>query len=86
MSAQRVRPKPFPTELEPRYLAALASGALMLDDARRYGLIEGGPSIDREHCVEILARLEAEGVEVSEDETLAVAIELMAEIGVSDVG
>jgi hypothetical protein len=35
-------PSPSP-ELPPRELAALASACLLIDDAKLYGLIEGGP-------------------------------------------
>jgi hypothetical protein len=39
----------------------LAQACLLLDDSRLYGLIQGGPDIDRARCLDILARGKAQG-------------------------
>lgn len=66
--------------LAPETLAALTAGLLLIDDARIYGLITGGPSIDREQCVAVLERLAADGVVASHEQAVCKAIEIMAEL------
>ena len=68
-------------QLSPERLAALAAGCLLIDDARLYGLIDGGPSIDRVRCRAVLDRLEAEGIVPEQDEISNAALELLAELG-----
>jgi hypothetical protein len=65
----------------PERLAALAAGCLLIDDARLYGLIDGGPQVDRARCGQVLAELERAGVVPDEGDAAAAAIELMAELG-----
>lgn len=67
-------------ELPPRALAALAAGCLLIESARLYGLVTGGPPIDVEQCEAVLARLAREGVVPTEDETQAAACRFIAEI------
>jgi hypothetical protein len=66
-------------ELSPRELAALAAGCLMIDDARLYGLVSGGPKVDREHCEAVLERLGREGVVPTKAEAQQAALDLIAE-------
>jgi hypothetical protein len=68
-------------KLSPRRLAALTKGCLLIDDARMYGLIDGGPKVDRERCVEVLDRLRKRGVVPTEEEAERAALDLMAELG-----
>jgi len=70
------------TDLSPRELAALAAGVLLIDDARLYGLIEGGPDVDRARCEELLQQAREEGIVPTKDEASDAAIVVMAEIGV----
>lgn len=67
-------------------LAALAEGLLRLDAARQYGLIEGGPKIDVEHCEAVLARLAREGVVPTDEQANASAIEFMAQVNTEAPG
>lgn len=49
----------------PKEWQVAADGAyflLSLDAARQYGLIEGGPEIDADRCMEILDRAKAMGI------------------------
>lgn len=52
---------PFPdvrllprTEDEWRIAVRAAAGLLLIDDARVFGLVAGGPDIDRDRCEEII--------------------------------
>jgi hypothetical protein len=40
---------------------------LLVDAARQYGLIEGGPEVDQERCVEILRLAKRRGITPRED-------------------
>lgn len=57
-----------PAPLEPRtreewqHVADIAGGALVLRDARRYGLVVGGPIVNAARCEEILKRAAEIGV------------------------
>lgn len=64
-------------ELAPRELAALAKGMLLLDDARMYGLIEGGPRIDRDRAETILEQLAGEGIVPTNGEATESAVEFV---------
>lgn len=53
---------PEPKDAEEWQIAVdVAHGALVLDDCRMYGLIEGGPGVNRERCFVTLARGERFG-------------------------
>jgi len=39
-----------------------ARAFLLLDDCRLYGLLTGGPKIDRDRCIELIERGRARGV------------------------
>lgn len=84
---------PFPTltyeprsEEEWRAGARLAAGLLLIDDARLYGLITGGPVIDRERCVAFLDRAAEHGVEPDEQATQDAAIALVHAFNGADDG
>ena len=62
-----------------RAAAVLAAAVLLIDDARLYGFVSGGPGVDRARCDEILHRAEAEhDIFVTADEASDLAVELMA--------
>lgn len=48
----------------------VAKTCLLIDSARGYGLIEGGPEVNVERCLEMIQRGEAIGVTPSEIEVL----------------
>lgn len=48
--------------------AALARALLLVDSARQYGLIAGGPTTNVTRCEEVLARAQARGVVPTSDE------------------
>jgi hypothetical protein len=65
-------------EDEWRSLARAASGLLLIDDARCYRLITGGPAIDRERCVEILDMAGEHGISVTTIDAAGAAVEFAA--------
>jgi hypothetical protein len=81
--AERLRARPI-ERLEPRRLATLTAGALLVDEMVRCGLIDPAVQIDVERCCNLLRALAVNGIEPDEDEALIVAVELMAEIGARD--
>ena len=50
------------TEAEWQEAANLAKFLQLVDSARAYGLIEGGPQVNAERCEEILRRASSKGV------------------------
>lgn len=60
------------TDDEWREAALLARGALLLESAKAYGLVRGGPVVDVPRCEELLARASARGIEI-DDHDAAVA-------------
>lgn len=44
------------TPKELRSAAAMATACLLLDSARRYSLVKGGPKVNVDRCFEIIAR------------------------------
>jgi len=68
------------TPREWRDAAACADVLLAVDAARQYGLVEGGPAIDRDRCLRLLARAKAHGiVPTMTDKTAALAALLLPE-------
>ena len=51
----------------------------MLDSARQYGLVKGGPNADLERCQEILERGRAQGITPQSDALDRGVAELLAE-------
>jgi hypothetical protein len=49
------------TEVEWQIAVDAANALLRIDAARQYGLIEGGPAIDVDRCVELIERGAARG-------------------------
>lgn len=45
-----------------REAAAMAEACLMLESARMYGLVEGGPGVNSDRCVELLGRAKQRGI------------------------
>lgn len=80
--SERVRDeRPIPGgALSPQRLAALSAACLLIDDARLYGLIDGGPEVDREQCEAVLERLKREGIVPSAQEVESSAIALVLEL------
>jgi hypothetical protein len=56
------------TDEEWRVAALLARGALLFHSAKLYGLVRGGPVVDVPRCEELLARAEARGVEIDDND------------------
>lgn len=50
------------TPAEWRQAVALAEACLLLDSARQYGLVTGGPGVDAERCEDILRRGAEQGI------------------------
>jgi hypothetical protein len=61
-----------------RITAYAAAGLLMIDDARLYGFVTGGPVIDRDRCMEVLTLAAAQDIIVSPDQATYAGIELLA--------
>jgi hypothetical protein len=61
-----------------RAAAACADALLHLDAARQYGLVTGGPGVDVDRCLDLLARAKARGIEPTEAEATA-ALQLLLE-------
>lgn len=68
------------TPAEWREAAVLASACLLIDDARLYGFTEGGPSIDRERCGEVLADAAKRGIAPTAEETDTAALAIVAQL------
>lgn len=69
------------TRLTPQQIATLIAACLLIEDAKHYGLIDGGPQFDRARGEAILRALKARGVVADPDDAAAKALELMAELG-----
>lgn len=54
------------TDAEWQEAANWASFLLLLDSARQYGLVTGGPAIRADRCAEILQRAAARGIHPKE--------------------
>jgi hypothetical protein len=65
-------------EDEWRSLARAASGLLLIDDARVFGLIDGGPMIDRARCEEILQLAGEHGIGMTAIDAAGAAVEFAA--------
>jgi hypothetical protein len=65
-------------EDEWRTLARAASGLLLIDDARLWGLIQGGPGVDRARCEEILQLAGDNGIGMSTLDAADAAAEFAA--------
>jgi hypothetical protein len=65
-------------EDEWRVLARAASGLLLIDDARLFGLVHGGPAVDRARCLEILAMAGEHGISVTTIDAAGAAVEFAA--------
>jgi hypothetical protein len=59
--------------------ATLAAACLLIDDARLYGFVVGGPTIDRERCVEVLDQAARVGIVPTKLATEQAALDLIAE-------
>ena len=55
------------TNFEWQLAMDLAHGALMLDSARQYGLVNGGPQVNVERCEQIYSAARKKGVLPSSD-------------------
>jgi hypothetical protein len=64
---------------ELRRVARTAAGALLLDDARLYGFISGGPGVDTSRCEEAIAAARERGLAPTLIESTDAAVELAAE-------
>lgn len=73
------RPGLWPA-VELRNAALLAEACLILDAAKHYGLILGGPKIDAERCRQVIRAAKGRGITVRRDEAMAAAEELVGEI------
>lgn len=69
------------TGMSLRDLGACAAALLLIDDARLYGLVDGGPEVDRGRCEQVLEELARARVWPTEDEMHAKVLELLAELG-----
>lgn len=67
-------------------LADLSQGLILLNDAKLYGFIEGGPKIDVEHCEVVLARLAREGIVPDEDGAQRSAVAFIAQFNTEKEG
>lgn len=50
-----------PPEDALRAVGIMADACLLIDSARKYGLVSGGPDIDIERCEELIERAKAAG-------------------------
>lgn len=51
-----------------RMAAAMAQACIVLDAARQYGLVTGGPGVNLNRCLEVVARAKARDIVPSEAE------------------
>ena len=58
--------------------ALAAEVYLLIDAAKKYGLVEGGPEINVERCEEVIAEARAAGVTYSQDEVDHALIAILA--------
>lgn len=66
--------------------ARAAAGLLLIDDAKLYGFVRGGPAIDRRRCEEILAGASEHGITPDTDAVQEAAISIMAGFNGVDEG
>jgi len=55
------------TDEEWQVAADMAYGGMLLDSARKYGLVSGGPEIDVDRCAEILVAARQRGITPRDD-------------------
>lgn len=67
-------------DAELRDAADLAAGLLVIDDARLYGLMRGGPDIDRARCEAALAMAAERGYVPDAVQARKAAVELASEM------
>ena len=65
MSFKAIAPLPRDprTTAEWKHAADLAYTLLVIEDCKMYGLVEGGPAIDRDRCFDITFRARQRGIE-----------------------
>lgn len=68
-------------DMEPRDLAALAGAFLLLESARLYGFVDGGPDVNVDRCEQVIAFLRDQGVTATEEEIEQKVIAILAELG-----
>jgi hypothetical protein len=59
--------------------ATLAAACLLIDDARLYGFVVGGPTVDRERCVEVLDQAARVGIVPTKLAAEQAALDLVAQ-------
>lgn len=62
-----------------RAAVATAHACLSIDAARQYGLIQGGPSVNTDACLEMIAEGERRGVFSTTDEVMVAVRSLVHE-------
>ena len=62
------------------YAATLAQAMLLLDSARAYGLVEGGPDVDVARCEELLAEAEDREIVVHQDDVDQAVAQIVLEL------
>ena len=68
-----------PTTPAEWHVAALsAAGLLLIEDAKLYGFVTGGPDIDRDRCEEILALAGEHGITIGIDQATQAGLDLIA--------
>jgi len=75
-------PREPQTPAEWQVAADLAETFLLIDSARQYGLVIGGPTVVVDRCVSILRRAKAAGIE-PRDEFIDALIAAMVRAGVA---
>ena len=70
------------TPEEWRVVAQMAAGLRLIEDARLYGFLVGGPTIDVERVDDVIDRARELGLAPTVDEAQQAALELAAEWGV----
>jgi len=73
------RPQDPQSQAQWREAATLARAYLLIDAAKTYGLMVGGPAIDVDRCERVLEQARARGVEVPDEHAEAAALELIAQ-------
>lgn len=68
------------TVAEWREAALGAEAAIALDDCRMYGLLVGGPTVNRERCLSIIDRAKARGISFSREQILEAAVDLVRQM------
>lgn len=64
------------TDDEWRACCAISKALLAIDSAKQYGLIEGGPTIHVDRCLEILERGKERGIEPTDADVEWAIVEL----------